>query len=56
MYKADAYGLSTCPNCGKKFICYSKTWKYKKRDEGCGYHFFCTYSCMQAYFKNKEVK
>lgn len=54
MYNVDKQGLSSCPICGKRFVCYSKTWRYKKHDKACGYNFFCSYSCMQIYLKNKE--
>lgn len=46
MAQVDNDGLWVCPTCGKRFICYSKTWTYRKLI-GRTYTFFCSYKCYQ---------
>lgn len=36
----------SCEICGKKFVCYHSTWKYK-RDYNKKRRYYCSYSCFR---------
>ena len=45
-------GMTTCPQCGKKFpVLYPHLWAYKRKKR-----FLCSYSCLRAFDKKEETE
>lgn len=43
----------TCPQCGKKFWCYTDAWVYVRRPWKKTTKYFCTWSCLCKYDTNR---
>lgn len=44
----------TCPQCKKKFMCWTDTWTYARTPYGKSKKFFCSYSCLRKYDGERE--
>ena len=49
MLHEDDYRRRVCPQCGKEFTCFIKTWVYCRQPNGKERMFFCSWSCLNAY-------